>query len=719
VRPSTTVDNTAEPLGGRHSRTVPPLHTESDKHILEEGGEGQKEEKILRMMQTIRVMYKSIKVSDDQLRAVVEEAYRTTDLDFAVEAAVEWGAGFVWPSNVHVRDEARAKKHGFRLCDMAEEVHEEMLPDRLSSDRISQWVPESDPDLVRLQGLVRGMRVLTDTTEFSPNGKPPPLRKLYERVKGAVNKTLLALWEEGLVFIVTKEVAQMMGKLHYTPTHWTKKVGKPGGRYLFDSKDRKFGPALNSDRARELLRELYGDIIHPTIEDIIIMILDFEDNMREQYGEEFSAEEVMLWKADLRQAFTLLFFDPNDTPYLATELTDGLVMIYHSGLFGWTGTPYAFQVITRVITRLVQTRVMGKMLMYVDDGMGVTLRQHLQHDQDHMRVVCEGLLGSKAMAPDKWESGRRLTMIGWTVDLDSRRVTISRKSFMKTLYGFFSADLHAPFQVRTLQKLGSWASRYSLILRVMRPFSAAIYAETAGMDNIMAFKHIGVPCQCAILMWRVSLVLLMLDESTFARSLDSFRPSFTADLILGYDASLEGIGFGFRPSDVEVDNDNMDYEQLGVVTLPWGTGKESKYMNVLELFAVTVALFHLAHSGRRGLRIWLRGDNRTSLEWSSEEHFRTVLGLPITVAFISICVAFDFEVVGWSHVRSEDNVLFDRLSRGGRPEDVGVTTYARMESGEWLNRLINLCDPTVSFNSVPQFIKWWTRVNECVEIVKT
>lgn len=109
-----------------------------------------KEEKILRMIQTVRTMHKSIQVSDEQLRAVVEEAYRTTDLEFGVEAAVTWGAGFQWPADVTARDEVRAAKHNFNLSDMADEVHAEMLPDRLSNERIDQWVAETDLDIMRL-----------------------------------------------------------------------------------------------------------------------------------------------------------------------------------------------------------------------------------------------------------------------------------------------------------------------------------------------------------------------------------------------------------------------------------------------------------------------------------------------------------------------------------------------------------------------------------------
>ena len=131
------------------------------------------------------------------------------------------------------------------------------------------------------------------------------------------------------------------------------------------------------------------------------MVLDYAEEMRAELGSAFNWEDLLLWKGDLRKAFTLLNFRPDGTKLFACELTDDLVMLYHTGLFGWTGTPFCFQVITRVVERLVNAHIKGRMKMYVDDGMGVTMRQFVEHDIATMREVCDGLLGPHAIAEDK------------------------------------------------------------------------------------------------------------------------------------------------------------------------------------------------------------------------------------------------------------------------------------------------------------------------------
>ena len=67
--------------------------------------------------------------------------------------------------------------------------------------------------------------------------------------------------------------------------------------------------------------------------------------------------------------------------------------------------------------------------MYVDDIIGICFEEDMGEDLVLPRKVCTGLLGPSAVADEKTEWGRRLDIIGFTVDLDSRRVTISKKNF--------------------------------------------------------------------------------------------------------------------------------------------------------------------------------------------------------------------------------------------------------------------------------------------------
>ena len=89
--------------------------------------------------------------------------------------------------------------------------------------------------------------------------------------------------------------------------------------------------------------------------------------------------------------------------------------------------------------------------MYVDDIIGVTHKTCLEQDKIVCYNVCEGLLGSKAVARHKWDSGRRIDVIGWTIDLDTLRVTIARRNFLKTLYGFFSINENTKVSVKELE----------------------------------------------------------------------------------------------------------------------------------------------------------------------------------------------------------------------------------------------------------------------------
>ncbi len=76
---------------------------------------------------------------------------------------------------------------------------------------------------------------------------------------------------------------------------------------------------------------------HPTIVELVRMILALVD----QYG----WEQVVLFKLDLKAAFSLIKFIPKFVHLLGFPLICGLTAIFIVGMFGWTGTPYAFQTV--------------------------------------------------------------------------------------------------------------------------------------------------------------------------------------------------------------------------------------------------------------------------------------------------------------------------------------------------------------------------------------
>jgi hypothetical protein len=318
------------------------------------------------------------------------------------------------------------------------------------------------------------------------------------------------------------------------------KKGKEQGRPIGDaSANEGNGYSLNCEEVADLCQEVYGPIEHPTLKALSEMV--------QAEAAVSGWEDLVLWKMDLKGAFTLLYVSPDSCRRLAFALTDDLTMIYHVGMFGWTGMPAAFQVVTRIITRLVNAPdgLRGRALMYVDDLMGVCRRQDLESDLQTARSICNGLLGPGAVEEKKTRSGRCLDFIGWQFDLDTRTVSVARHNFLKTLYGMLRADPRQRVKVREVQRLASWASRYSTICRQLKPFTQDFFNLIRGMG-----QHVSVDwspeATLALDLWRATLVALRLDPVGFSRPIATIGDRET-EYILEYDACLTGLGFLISP----------------------------------------------------------------------------------------------------------------------------------------------------------------------------
>ena len=56
-----------------------------------------------------------------------------------------------------------------------------------------------------------------------------------------------------------------------------------------------------------------------------------------------------MWKMDLKGAYTLLSFHPDSVHLFGMELSNDIIIFFLCGVFGWTGTPFALQVLIRSI----------------------------------------------------------------------------------------------------------------------------------------------------------------------------------------------------------------------------------------------------------------------------------------------------------------------------------------------------------------------------------
>ena len=321
----------------------------------------------------------------------------------------------------------------------------------------------------------------------------------------------------GLAFILTKSTALTIPGIHFSPLHWTEKQGKRQGRPIGDCSDggsEDGNEPLNSISTEEQSDELWGAIHHPSIEDVANMIIDYYERAIVD-NPALKWSDLVMYKKDLKGAFTLLFFDADGVQNLAMEMTDDKVIIFICGIFGWTGTPAAFQVVNRSIVFELKHALKGAALMYSDDILGVTTLADAPADMEATDNVCSNLMGPDSIEQTKSESGRCLTFIGYDIDLDRGLITISKRNVLRALYGFLSVNLLQPVKVKTMQKLASWASRYGKICVYMKPFISVLYAEYTGKGDHTSFMLSEKACQ-VIRFFRVLLGITSVNKIEFS-----------------------------------------------------------------------------------------------------------------------------------------------------------------------------------------------------------
>jgi hypothetical protein len=652
---------------------------------------------------------------EDTMRQLALDAFRECDIQLGQEDAVAWANGFLIPKETVESDERLFQAHGFDFDQMVKRRLITLAPNRLSRARIESTITLDNPERAKLFELSDdGIPLLLDPN-YIPNGDGvwPSLAKSYTATSSAVNRCFMENFHaKGLSFVLTKAtVKKVMKGVGLSKAGWAKKEKKDSGRPLNNG---SIPGGINSEYTKLAGDKKWGPIQHPTLEEIVRMILDFYDKAKAE-DPSVTWDDIVLWKMDLKGAFTLISFAPEAVRNMCLELTGDLVMFFLCGIFGWTGTPAAFQVITRALVWELTRKIHGQAKMYVDDIIGVSLRKNVRSDMQITRELCCRLLGQGAVEDKKTEIGRRIKIIGFTVDLDICRVGVAHSNLCRALGGFMNTDLSSPVSMREMQRLASWGSRYGTVCVYMRPLVRALYAETKGRSqhSLITLRPRTV---VAIRVFRALLLLTGGDETNFTRSLESFRlVGPQCGIIVDFDASLTGIGIIWYlvqadGSEVPVGACKVDISSLGF------KGKPEK-QNTAEFIAATLGMVGVKKLGFTHLLTKLRGDSITALTWSSTKRFRGDLVVPAAIVFVVFLEVHHIVLVPPEHTAAVDHWRADELSREGdvnrvaerdkRFEGVGLVDLD-------CSGLVGLCRPDIDLANDDTFIEFWLGVHQLV-----
>ena len=667
-------------------------------------------------------------------REVVVDAFRQADLTFGTQAAKAWAADWEFPQDLVDRDIERLRSAGGSLVELARRVRSERRATRLNPDRVVAVLSPDNPEYAAVMEFATTGVPLLLADDFRPSGVDgrPRLRPIVLETGMATTKKMMESYvRDDLAIALPLPVVQseVVEVVHLSADSWATKQATEEGRTVVDCNDGGTGSSLNCDQVYEEAVLRWKKINNPTLNDIMCMILRFFDTAKSR-NPAIRWTDLRIWKMDLKGAFTLLNFALEGVPFLGTEVN--MLVFYLVGLYGWTAILMVFQVINRaVVWQLSRPSVLkGLMDMYTDDLFGVCLKEDLAHDMDKVASFCRSFLGPKAIADKKTESGLRLTLIGWDVDLIQVLVTIARRNTLKAWYGYSRVELSAQVLVPLVQAWASWAERYEEICLWMRPFRRVMYQMIKGKEK-QRYVSVTAMGHRVVRLYQALLTLVATQEGWFTRSFDSFRTQY-ATLRITFDGSLHGTGLVWHC-----------LRRRGTKTLLGCAGfslralmlsGKPEYQNVCEFFSILLGLIVALLMGWDTSAVEIIGDSATALTWTETGRFRSDNVINAVTVCAALCATHVVNIVGQQHILEKFNKVADTMSRrrvgeswtelihrtqrrtsdqydqiGVTPGQIPVEIQLRC-----LDEVLHLCDPRREFTDEKEFAGYWRGVRSFV-----
>jgi hypothetical protein len=631
------------------------------------------------------------------LREHIREVCREFDPQTHVAEAVEEAADFVVPEEVWTRDTERIKA-GLSVVECAQEIREHRIGNRFNPERCEKMFSE-DIEIERLRALAKEGAVIDVAESFVPSAWPGDLCYLAKHMPSVFEKHAVQLWEKGRVLLFHWDMMEHEGMAiesrHFSDARWTYKKESRLGRFLIDCTFAAVGWALNSEEAKELIRERYGDMTCPTIQQIVLLWFEYIRREKVQWA------DCRLYKSDIKSAFPQFDLAPQDTPLFFVRVSVRLVMVLTVGLFGWCGFPLVFAVIGRALERWCQAVIRGVMVFYVDDAIGLAIEEHAKGDQEIVEGAIENTCGIGSVAVDKQVLPcLEAEIIGWWVSLTRESLRPSDKGIRKLFWAFLVLADKQQLLLKDYERLASLAERYANGLLCMRPFVRALHNMTACMSraNRFATKKPSSAARFCIEIWRVVAIWLYINPEVLAVPLSSMLPrvgSVQESWIVS-DAGPCGLGAA-----VFVKGELVLYAAYAIPFSQRGSVvAESKFQNFREYLGFLFGLFLLRRVIRNGMTVHVpfwRGDNVAALSWAESNKCNSKGGQMAHLAVTWLSLRLGAQAPEVEHVAGWKMGDIDSLSRG-YSHTLDRKMQVEPADLEGFVELMSLCDPTTQLS---------------------
>jgi hypothetical protein len=642
-------------------------------------------------------------ISESDILDALQRAHIASDEYYNLKHAAAWNTTFEFPSEAVTADMQLWEQcsHDFTL--MCKTKQGRLADNRLSEARVREvfghdgtMIPgmlASDFDLLLEFGRTGVTPILPN--DFKPENKMiPPLRARYTTLKHTINSLLFEQWEKNTMILMTTAEAMRIDGAHFSPQHQADSKGKPEGRIIGDlsgQHDTAYTPLNGTTTSKTALRteisDTWGEIKHPTITQLIDMVLTAADI--------HGWEALVLWKKDLKGAFNLINYNPAWCKLFAFPLSDGLTMIHLAGLFGWIGMPHAFQVLTRSLQALCSNLIKGWCLWYVDDLMAVSPISTYVKDSTIVDEKVQQLLGQGSIAAKKSQCARALEFLGWFLDLGTKTITLCERNLHKLLHALFCFDIEDKISIALIQRIASLVSRTSLLSRHMRPYTHELHIITSAYDIPNVRIRLTQLAQSDIIMWRSYSLLLVSKPFLLSRTLESFRKR-DPRYCFKYDASLYRIAVGVHSA---IDDELIVF---AAIDLPFAVNNEARRQNTMEFTAIVFGLLLCWRLKITDFAYNLHGDSMSSLAWAQANRVNSTIARRSNIVFTTLSMHLNAHVAIATHIPGKLNVVYDGLSRNVSPAELGLDPAKEYIAADdtAIVTFLRLCDPDLPLDDI-------------------
>jgi hypothetical protein len=734
--------------------------------IIENGGkrikrpDGVSDQFMKAVEETVRVVERYFTPSGGSnwpsVAEVVFECFTAADQVYGEERANKFAENHRWTEEKLLADLTAYQEAGFSISEMVKTRRLKNAKERMNVERVGR-LRGDNPEIGKLLSLCEGM-IVPLPPNFRPNSlcdqdterllcmqraffawasredglikaRDPDtdpcvrvydraLHPSYVRTHKAVDQMLNVLVNQEVCFVLPRSVVQEHSAVHYMVGKWTSKPGKDIGRNIGDM---TYGtpPWLNGDFSKEASADFYGPIVHPTLKDLVLMLLDTFDKKKAEFPD-LEWGDMTIWVMDIAAAYTHLDIPPEMSHLFAQEIMNGLIILHHCGVFGGSVTPAAFQPVTRCVLHEVRATTKGGAEMYVDDLAGVCMKKDVEEEMSKAEHVITDLLGPGSVQVEKNVTGQVVTIIGWTFNLTDQTVTVARKNLMKAIYCIFNVDLDGMTNLREIQRLASYLERYSVICRILRPFLSCLnrmMKEFYGLRRDFKFSEEAI---MELRMWRGWLYLLSVDPGTYSRPFVTFRdrePSY----VITTDGSLGQIGIIIY----RMGGASEACVGCSAVSIAgFGFEDDSSYQNTCEYIGMVLGVLALIKLGIRGVDVVVRGDSTTALSWVQKEKVSGKAAMNAALVLVSLCIKFGIEVNYLEFLDGLANHKADRLSRliekkMSIERAMEINGHSGAEVIDLLGdqasaTLVDMCNPGRGLDSEESFGVVWIAIRDAV-----